>query len=168
MFDSVIYDKDSPTGLSWARDIFSGRNMHIICARKGAIAGGPSGEYFEIGINGKSYWCHKVVWEICNGEIPKGFKVDHIDGNGKNNSISNLRVVTHKVNMHNQKKRSTNTSGVTGVDATPCGWRARWQDTQGKTKSKTLATFDEAVLYRDKMLESLNSSGAEYTERHGK
>ncbi len=44
-----------------------------------------------------------------------GFDVDHISGDRLDNRRGNLRLCTHQQNMFNQRKRSTNTSGYTGV-----------------------------------------------------
>lgn len=55
--------------------------------------------------------------------------VDHIDGNTKNNDVSNLRWVTGSENQANRKLNSTNTSGYQGVTYdkhtnSPKKWRA--------------------------------------------
>lgn len=42
-------------------------------------------------------------------------KYDHIDNNGLNNKVSNLRIVTHQENAMNMSMKNTNTSGVVGV-----------------------------------------------------
>jgi hypothetical protein len=59
----------------------------------------------------------------------KGLEVDHIDRDTLNNRRCNLRVVTHSVNVHNQRLRPDNTSGYKGVSWVPhCRkYRARIQ-----------------------------------------
>lgn len=57
---------------------------------------------------------HRAAWAIFYGEWPSS-DLDHINGNPTDNRMENLRLVTHRENMLNQKKRSTNTSGATGV-----------------------------------------------------
>jgi hypothetical protein len=49
-----------------------------------------------------------------HGRWPE-FHIDHIDGDGKNNAIRNLRQVTHYENHQNLSLRATNKSGCTGV-----------------------------------------------------
>jgi hypothetical protein len=46
---------------------------------------------------------------------PKGFFVDHKDGNTFNNQKSNLRVCTRAENIRNEGKQKHNTSGYCGV-----------------------------------------------------
>jgi len=36
---------------------------------------------------------HRYVWELANGQIPKGCHIHHIDGNKANNNISNLECI---------------------------------------------------------------------------
>ena len=57
--------------------------------------------YFKV----NSHWVHRMVAECFIGEIPKGYHVDHIDGNRKNNNINNLRIVTSKENHRNPVTR---------------------------------------------------------------
>ena len=62
---------------------------------------------------GKIRLAHRVAAFLMLGYWPR--YIDHIDGVPSNNVWSNLRPVTQKINMRNQRKRSNNTSGVTGV-----------------------------------------------------
>lgn len=70
----------------------------------------------------------------------KNYIVDHIGGNKtrNDNRKSNLRVVTFKQNAMNRKKRTDNTSGITGVS---------WSDTEHKwvayIGNKHLGRFDD-------------------------
>lgn len=51
----------------------------------------------------KSTGVHRIVYETYKGKIPEGMEVDHIDRNKQNNSIDNLRLVTHKENCENRE-----------------------------------------------------------------
>lgn len=42
---------------------------------------------------------HRLVAETYIGEIPKGYCVNHKDGNKTNNRVSNLEIVTYKENI---------------------------------------------------------------------
>ena len=50
---------------------------------------------------------HRIIYESFYGNIPEGMVIDHIDTNRQNNSVENLRCVTHKENVNNPitKKR---------------------------------------------------------------
>ncbi len=63
--------------------------------------------YRYVKINNKNYKYHRVVyflhnpeWDIHNSSTDNS--IDHIDRNPSNNSIENLRVVTHLQNMWNR------------------------------------------------------------------
>lgn len=84
-------------------------------SKAGSIAGskGVSG-YLQININHKIYKSHRLAWLYVYGVLPS-LQIDHIDHDRANNIITNLRLVTHQENSKNQKIRSTNSSGFTGV-----------------------------------------------------
>ena len=48
-------------------------------------------------------------------KTPSNMHTDHIDGNGLNNTRSNLRHVSHDQNMQNRANLSSNKSGFKGV-----------------------------------------------------
>jgi hypothetical protein len=89
-------------------------------ARQGRMsAGSPVGTYDKDGYhiiyyNNTSYKAHRLAWWFVHNVLPKG-QIDHINHVVDDNRICNLREVSHQENSRNQVKRSTNTSGVTGV-----------------------------------------------------
>ena len=56
---------------------------------------------------------HRLVWETFNGEIPKGYEIDHINAVRDDNRLENLQLLTHLDNMrkaHCGKKDSAETT----------------------------------------------------------
>lgn len=70
--------------------------------------------YLHGSLLGKKILAHRVVFALAKGYWPKS-TIDHINGNKTDNRPSNLRDVEHAVNMKNQKKRGTTTTGINGV-----------------------------------------------------
>lgn len=72
--------------------------------------------YGTISFKCRRYAAHRVAYEIANGEIPEGLRVDHICHNPPCVNPDHLRLVTIKQNAENYDGLvSTNTSGVRGV-----------------------------------------------------
>lgn len=68
----------------------------------GAVVGAKnSSGYIQIRIDGGRYLAHRLAFFYANGSWPIG-EIDHIDGEKRNNKLSNLRDVTHSENMQNQ------------------------------------------------------------------
>lgn len=61
---------------------------------------GNSG-YIYLSFNGKQMLAHRLIWEVFNGEIPKGMEIDHINTIRNDNRLKNLRLVTIKENRNN-------------------------------------------------------------------
>ena len=71
--------------------------------------------YIVIGIDGKQYQASRLAWVYVNGDVLCLF-IDHINGNRKDNRISNIRVATQQQNNHNTRNpRSDNSTGYLGV-----------------------------------------------------
>jgi hypothetical protein len=88
-------------------------------------------DYLKVGIsyNGghAGYKLHRVIWLFVTGEDPGLLQIDHIDGNGLNNSFANLRIANGSENLCNCERRKDNRSGFKGVgwSKQKKKWRAR-------------------------------------------
>jgi hypothetical protein len=120
--------------------------------------------YHIVGIGGKTYRLHRIVFMYHYGYFPKN--VDHIDGDRANNSIENLRPADDFENSRNSRISKRNKSGVKGV----C-WANhvnKWlvQVRQGNSK-KYLGLYDDLELAELVAIEARNKFHKEYAN-HGK
>jgi HNH endonuclease len=78
-------------------------------------------DYAYAAVDGKKMYLHRFIMQPL-----EGFEVDHIDGDGLNNRRSNLRIVSHKQNLRNQRLQARSTSGYKGVSwgKSRCLWGA--------------------------------------------
>lgn len=85
-------------------------------ARFGSIQGRAVGSKYRRGkFSGTNYLEHRLIWVYFHGEIPDGHVVDHINHDGLDNRLENLRLVTQSQNAKNMPKYSSNRSGLPGV-----------------------------------------------------
>jgi len=70
--------------------------------------------YIKITFKGVKYSAHHLAWALHYGVFPS-LEIDHIDGNGCNNLISNLEEKTREENQKNKRLFSNNKSGIAGV-----------------------------------------------------
>lgn len=98
--------------------------------RKGSVAGYPRPHWKKprrvdwiVGVDGTKYLASRVLYLMANGVDPDERTVDHKDQNPLNNNVWNLRIADEVLQNNNQKQKSNNTSGATGVS---------WDKTRGK------------------------------------
>lgn len=71
------------------------------------------GKYVGLCVNGEKELMHRMVFLYHHGHLPK--YIDHIDGDGTNNRIENLREATHSQNLMNVPGRNGTKSGKKNV-----------------------------------------------------
>ena len=170
LFARYEYSETSETGL-----IYKQWNMQNGSKRRdaGQSAGTTScNGYFTVS-NGRcsgQVMNHRVVWLLVNGEDPGDMIIDHIDGDRKNNKVSNLRKIHQEENSRNNSKRKDNKTGVVGVHYSKEGFYvATWRDNQLNAFTKAVSirkygkelAFALACYYRNFMVSDLS-----ITDRH--
>lgn len=75
------------------------------------------GRYRTVVLMKKRYYVHRIIWELVNGSIPSGMCIDHIDGNGLNNKLENLRTTSLSGNQRNRRLSRNCKTGINGVIA---------------------------------------------------
>ena len=103
---------------------------------------------------------------MINGPIPEGMEIDHINHVKDDNRIENLRLVSHRDNSRNRKKRADNTSGFQGVSfhKQTEKWQAYCSDDDGNLIYLGLFIGKEEAINERLKFQSL----CEYHENHGK
>ncbi len=108
----------------------------------GTQAGRLSNGYLMIGIDGTSYWAHRLAFLYVTGKIPG--EVDHKNRIRPDNSWDNLREATSAQNNYNRPIRRDSTTGYKGV----CHARGRKKKFQARIcrngKSTALGYFETA------------------------
>lgn len=108
-----------------------------ICVRIKWILKPDNNRFYAHGVvNGKLTTIHRM---LLSNQLTNELVVDHIDGNGLNNTRENIRVVTRAENARNRKTPTNSSSGITGVTLDRKGDTVFWKakiEYNGKVSSK--------------------------------
>lgn len=115
----LYYDHE----LGWFMWLISAQGIRF---GAGTIAGTPKGNgYLVIRVDGVLYLAHRLAWLYMTGEWPTQ-KIDHKLNDGYDNTISNLRDGSIRLNAENQRRaRRDNKAGLLGVSQDGRRWRAQ-------------------------------------------
>jgi hypothetical protein len=129
-------------------------------------AGKQCGTLFDTGhmcvnVDGKMAGIHRIAWALYYGEYPL-LEIDHINGDGADNRICNLRLATSAQNNQNRRLSARNKSGVKGVFRVKSGkpWRVCVGYGRGKYYITQFDDFDEAAEHASAMRRKLHSEFA--------
>jgi hypothetical protein len=106
--------------LFWKRsrpaEHFVNSNMHAIWKNRcaGKLAGVAHLGYRDIGLDGKRYRAHRIIWKMVTGEEPPKI-LDHADRDKTNSRFKNLRAASSSQSACNKNLRKDNISGLKGV-----------------------------------------------------
>lgn len=135
-----VVDPTSPTGIRYK----AMTQYSEVLSPAGSVAM----SYWQVAVNRNYYRVHRIVWALCNGcDIPDGMYIDHIDGNGRNNKITNLRLASKSQNAMNTRLQVNKKSGLPkGIRTMREGYQARVM--AGKEVSrKNFNSLEEAISW---------------------
>ena len=116
--DYIVYDETSSTCLRWIKKpsrqtkVGDEAFTYVVYTREGCT------NYYGGNFNYKQRRAHPVVWYLHHGVwSDRSNHINHKDGNGLNNKIDNLELISSKENWRhsNRKLNSNNTTGVRGI-----------------------------------------------------
>ena len=91
-----LFNYDETTGLVTRKYVSKYSNR-----KEGEVVGTWTGKSYQVMIDKKHYMLHRIIWLYVYGSFPE-FVIDHIDGDARNNRISNLRDVSTRSNNMNK------------------------------------------------------------------
>lgn len=121
----------------------------------GSIAGCRYDRYIKIVIDQEKHSAHRLVWLYVHGEWPSGV-IDHINGDGFDNRLCNLRDVSQSINSTFRHKQSKATSGRHGVRAQRNGlWQAYGRENGRFKHLGSFSRLEDAISAREQHERSL-------------
>ena len=87
-----------------------------VVSRNGKTVGRVNGRYLRFNAYNKQHPAHRFIYTHVHGPIPPDSQIDHINGDGLDNRLENLRRVTQSENQQNRQGAQKNsTTKVRGV-----------------------------------------------------
>lgn len=100
--------------------------------------------YMHIGIDGELYPAHRLAWLYVHGTWPVG-QIDHLNGDGADNRIANLRDCQPQVNCENRRRaRADSATGLLGAFKNSLGRPGFHSKIKLNGKQVVLGTFGTA------------------------
>lgn len=114
------------------------------------------GKYWRVYWKGCAYLAHRVIWTLMHGGEPVN-QVDHINRDGLDNRLINLREASQGQNQHNRPVFSSSSTGIKGVSYCPSkGKYLASVALAGKRKQRWFQTGPEAALWVQSVREQLH------------
>ena len=109
---------------------------------------------------GNSVQLHRMIMELELGrELAPNDEVDHINGDGLDCRVENLRIATHAENTKNKKLRKETLSGVIGIS---------WDKRLGKWLARVSSDYKQVhVGYFEDLEEAKKALAKKAEELHG-
>lgn len=136
---------DSSTGLLTWRLPTRGSSV-------GDVVGTQCGGYLQVNIGNKQYRAHRLIWLYIHGVWPE--HIDHINHDGLDNRLLNLRNVSQAENNRNKSRRKDNSSGEVGIRFIQA--TGRYAVRIAQQHIGTFKTMAEAIQERDTAYSNLN------------
>ena len=114
--------------------------------------------YYQIFINGRCYYRHRIIWLYYNGYLPRF--IDHKYGKEIGDYLWNLRPCDRFQNMANSKLRKNNKSGYKGIK-----WNEKANTWTAQLRYKK--TLHYIGTFND-LGEAIKSISSKREELHGK
>lgn len=159
----TMFDYDPDTGrLSWRSVPWRLVQHNARWAGRTAGELHPNG-YLVVRTQGRRYLVHRLIWKLVYGDEPE--ILDHINRNGADNRLANLRACTHQENMRNTDGWSAK-SLPKGVHLRPESGRFRAIICVDR-KNRSLGTFDSIAEAASAYAAAARRLHGEFARAHG-